>query len=467
MKRILLFFFTGLSISISYAQTNARDSLKQLLQKEKTDTGRVLLLADLSFEYFESKPDTGMTLALEALSLANSIGFEKGKAISLNRIGNAYYVLGNYPKSMEVLLQALKINERIHNSDGIQRNWGNIGLIYAEQEDYRHALVYYFKAKPVAEQLNNERSVSIISANIAEAYFNLKNLDSASLYAQQANNIALKINYSRIVGSSLNRLGIIHFERGQNNSALEHFMLSIPTTIEAKNNIQLSRTFLNIAKVFENLMQNDSLLFYSKKSLFLAKDGGFTKEVRDAGRFLTAYYRKINKPDSAFWYLDLTKIANDSLFSMQKQRQLQSLGFDEKLRQQEIATTELKNKEERKRNLQYAAIVVGLISFIILFFLLSRSIIVKEKFIKFFGIVGLLAVFEFINLYIHPYLDKWTNHSPFWMLAILICIGALLVPLHHKLEKWITKIMVEKNKKIRLAAAKKTIATLEGDPLQS
>jgi hypothetical protein len=30
------------------------------------------------------------------------------------------------------------------------------------------------------------------------------------------------------------------------------------------------------------------------------------------------------------------------------------------------------------------------------------------------------------------------------------------------LEKWITKIMVEKNKKIRLAAAKKTIATLEG-----
>ena len=467
MKRILLFFFTGLSISISYAQTNARDSLKQLLQKEKTDTGRVLLLADLSFEYFESKPDTGMTLALEALSLANRIGFEKGKAICLNRIGNAYYVLGNYPKSMEVLLQALKINERIHNSDGIQRNWGNIGLIYAEQEDYRHALVYYFKAKPVAEQLNNERSVSIISANIAEAYFNLKNLDSASLYAQQANNIALKINYSRIVGSSLNRLGIIHFERGQNNSALEHFMLSIPTTIEAKNNIQLSRTFLNIAKVFENLMQNDSLLFYSKKSLFLAKDGGFTKEVRDAGRFLTAYYRKINKPDSAFWYLDLTKIANDSLFSMQKQRQLQSLGFDEKLRQQEIATTELKNKEERKRNLQYAAIVVGLISFIILFFLLSRSIIVKEKFIKFFGIVGLLAVFEFINLYIHPYLDKWTNHSPFWMLAILICIGALLVPLHHKLEKWITKIMVEKNKKIRLAAAKKTIATLEGDPLQS
>jgi len=53
--------------------------------------------------------------------------------------------------------------------------------------------------------------------------------------------------------------------------------------------------------------------------------------------------------------------------------------------------------------------------------------------------------------------------SPVLMLLILIGIGALLVPLHHRLEKWITKIMVEKNKKIRLAAAKKTIASLEGE----
>ncbi|MCY7309998.1 MAG: hypothetical protein LH619_04400, partial [Chitinophagaceae bacterium] len=62
-----------------------------------------------------------------------------------------------------------------------------------------------------------------------------------------------------------------------------------------------------------------------------------------------------------------------------------------------------------------------------------------------------------------PYLAHATNDSPVLMLLILIGIGALLVPLHHRLEKWITKVMVEKNKKIRLAAAKKTIATLEGD----
>ena len=87
----------------------------------------------------------------------------------------------------------------------------------------------------------------------------------------------------------------------------------------------------------------------------------------------------------------------------------------------------------------------------------------KTKFIEFFGILGLLAVFEFINLFIHPYLSRVTNDSHFLMLTVLIAIGAFLIPLHHRLEQWITKIMVEKNKKIRLDAAKKTIAQLEGE----
>ena len=77
MKKITLILFVSLSISYSNAQTNMKDSLKQLLQKEKSDTGRVLLLADLSFEYLESKPDSTMVLALEALSLSRRTGFLK------------------------------------------------------------------------------------------------------------------------------------------------------------------------------------------------------------------------------------------------------------------------------------------------------------------------------------------------------------------------------------------------------
>ena len=459
MKKIILLLLITLSINPLNAQINVRDSLKQLLQKETKDTSRVLLLSGLSFAYFESKPDTAMLLAIEALALSRSIGFAKGEAASLNAVGNAYY--GNDPKAMEFYLQALKLNEKIDNTKGVQSNLNNLGLIYFQQADYRQALDYFLRSRDLAEKLSNKRSLSITSINIGETYFRLKIFDSARLCTQQAYDFAYEVNYPRLMGSALSVMGEIHFESGHNTLSLDYYRLSIPYIKKSENDLRLSKTFLGMAKVFENNNQIDSVLYYAKHSLSIAEEKEFTLEARDAGRFLTTFYRGRKMADSALFYVDITKKANDSLFNQQKIKQFQSLAFDEKIRQQEIAITQLKAIEERKHNLQYAAIAIALITFIILFFALSRSIIVRKKFIEFFAILGLLAVFEFINLFIHPYLVTITKNSPVLMLVMLIAIGAMLIPLHHKLQKWITGVMVEKNKKIRLAAAKRTIANLE------
>ena len=135
--------------------------------------------------------------------------------------------------------------------------------------------------------------------------------------------------------------------------------------------------------------------------------------------------------------------------------------FEEDLRQQEVAAEKVKEEQQRKQNIQYALLALGILSFIILFLALSRRHITNTKVIQFLGVVVLLVVFEFLNLLLHPFLERITHHNPILMLLALVCIAALLVPLHHKLEKWATHKLVEKNKAIRLAAAKKTIEELE------
>ncbi|MBL0007083.1 MAG: hypothetical protein IPP25_07825 [Saprospiraceae bacterium] len=75
----------------------------------------------------------------------------------------------------------------------------------------------------------------------------------------------------------------------------------------------------------------------------------------------------------------------------------------------------------------------------------------------------MLMVFEFLNLVLHPFLGNITNHTPALMLLGLVCIAGLLVPLHHKLEKWATEKLVEKNKRVRLEMARKTIEKLGGE----
>ena len=171
MKKIILFLLITLSIHYSNAQTNQRDSLKQLLQKEKSDTSRVWLLLQLSYRYLDSKPDSAMLLALKGLELSRRIGFTKGEVVSLNGIGVAYTELGNYQKAMEAFLQALKM--------GSASTVNNIGNIYRFQGQYHEAIEYYLKGKQLSEQRNDKDLVAVNLGNLARSYLALKQYDSA------------------------------------------------------------------------------------------------------------------------------------------------------------------------------------------------------------------------------------------------------------------------------------------------
>lgn len=145
---------------------------------------------------------------------------------------------------------------------------------------------------------------------------------------------------------------------------------------------------------------------------------------------------------------------NDSINNKAKRVLVQSQLLAEEERQQVL-------DEERKNYLQYSAVAIGIVVLLVAFFLFSHSVIANQKHIRFLGVLSLLIVFEFLNLLLHPFLEKLTHHETVFMLAVMVGIAAFLIPVHHKLEHWVTHQLVEKNKKIRLAAAKKTIAQLE------
>ena len=403
-----------------------------------------------------------MRLAMEGLALSRKIRFEKGVARSLTIIGNVYFVLGDYSKALAKYLDVLKIRERNYNLNGQFSSMGNLGLVYTELKNYRLSLEYHFKDLQWCEELGNKKRIANTKVNIASTYKQMGLYDSSILFAEQAKLLASKTNYYGAEGEALTYLGEISFLKGENGLALEYCRLSFPLLIKAQYINVHCMAYLNTAGIFEKLHQKDSVLFYARQSLQLAKERSFIKEVRNAAQFLSHYYRKISA-DSAFYYQDISKAMNDSIFSQEKQNAIQSMTFEETMRQQEKEADKFKEEEDRKHNLQYAAIAVAIFTFVILFFLFSRSVVVGDKFIRFFGILGLLAVFEFINLFIHPHLAHFTNDSPVLMLVILMCIAALLIPLHHKLEHWITHKMIEKNKKVRLASAKRTIEKLAGE----
>jgi magnesium-transporting ATPase (P-type) len=197
------------------------------------------------------------------------------------------------------------------------------------------------------------------------------------------------------------------------------------------------------------------------EDLAVAKKAGINEGIATVAEVLRKVYTHAAQKDSIIYYAQLQIDYKDSVSNQKKQSEFQNLTFSQQLREIDEQAKAKEASAEQRQNIQFALMAFGIIAFIIIFLLLSRSFITNTKMIEFLGVIALLIVFEFLNLFLHPFLENITHHTPVLMLLALVCIAALLVPLHHKLEKWTITKLVKKNKLVRLAAAKKTIEQLE------
>ncbi len=407
-------------------------------------------------------------LARQGLTLSKSVKFTRGEIVNLNLMGSVFNVTGNYPKALELYLEALKMAESSHDPVNISRLLTGIGILYSYQGDQRMSIDYTLKSLAMAEKHDMEERVAANLINLGDSYEKLNILDSARLFTNRAYDLAVTLRHEEDIGFALNNLGNIYTKMGQDEVAIANYRLAIPYLFRQGNQETLCETYMGMTRLFQRAGLEDSCLHYARLSFQTAKNGGFISQIMNAGVFLSGYYSSIHRPDSAFIYQSATMAAKDSLFSQEKAKVIQNLSFEEMIRQQKMEEEKAEIKIHRKHNIQYAIISIFLVSFIIIFMLLTRSIVVNERWIRFLGVLGLLLVFEFINLLIHPYVSSLTNHTPIGTLILMVLIASLLIPIHHRLEHWINHKLVAKNKRIRLAAAKKIIARLEADPdLQS
>lgn len=287
--------------------------------------------------------------------------------------------------------------------------------------------------------------------------------DSGLVYAQKAVNMDAESKNPMQLAISTSTLGENYIADGQYDIALPFLRRALDYYQKNKAPSPYMDAYLknDFAEVFLATKLYDSANYYAHQALNVSAAFDVKDQSMRAYEYLYKSFEQTNQQDSLNKYFRLAMMTKDSLFSMEKIKSIQALSFREELRQQEIAAEKLKTEEERKENMQYALLALGIITLLTLYLLLSRSFITNTKLIEFFGVVALLIVFEFLNLLLHPFLERITHHSPVLMLLALVCIAALLVPLHHKVEKWATAKLVEKNKRIRLAAAKKTIQQLD------
>jgi tetratricopeptide (TPR) repeat protein len=445
MKRNICIVLVVCLVKLNYGYTQSRsvDSLKQLLNSTKQDSTRSLLLGQLSREYGTTNADTALRLAEEGLALAKKINFVKGEAVCLRQIGFSNSRIGNNVKGLQFLLDALKMAESINDQKIVVSTLLGIGVIYADQEDYPRALQYRLLAKDLALSSGDESGLMIDYLDLGADYEHVNRFDSAVYYSEQAIALGMKLGNKLVIGSAFESLGDIYSKTNNDSMAIDNYRISFPFCIESGNNEDFCGSTIGMAYIFRKHGQQDSSLYYAKLTYSRAQNAGFVDEQLGACRFLADYYKDHHILDSAFIYLSKAVVFKDSLFSLEKTREMQRLTTEEAMRQQDMTTQKTKAEEDRVRGLQLLAIGVFIPIFFVGVLLLSRTK-VRARVVEFLGIVSLLLLFEFITDLIYPYISLLANENPIWEMLVLVILAALLEPLNFKLEHWVKGHLVHK-----------------------
>ena len=455
----MLFCFIA-GMQTAFAQTDSIDTKLQTILAEKNEETRMDRLYNYFYLIANIDPALTQTITKKLLTLSEKNQDKLAETYAISQLSIINYILGNKAKTLEFALKALKMAEPLNNATLMAIVNNRLALANGVVDNKDKEIEMFKQGLALQPKAKQSTIFTTLAFNLGDRFISQNKLDSALAYLQLAERLNLQLNTNK--ANPINLMQLARLYGKMNNPALAntYFALSLDAANKSNSPRLKYYAYNYLSEYFRTLNKQDSAAFYALNAIDIVKNTAFSRLTKDPAKFLMNYYSNKNN-DLALQYANLYINVNDSLSTANKEQESYSLLFDEELRQRELKEQAAEKQQERKQNIQYALIALGIIILLSLYLLLSRSFITNTKLIEFFGVIALLIVFEFLNLLLHPFLERVTNHSPMLMLLALVCIAALLVPLHHKVEKWATATLVEKNKKIRLAAAKKTIEQLE------
>ena len=218
MKRVLLLVIIAIP-SLLLGQRTGRaliDSLNGALANANTDTSRCRLMADISIEYENINPDSGLAIAKKALELGKEIESERAIAFANRALGLLYNSKSNFPEGVSFTMNALKYFEEKNETYFEARCLQIMGEGLAQQKKFDEAFKYFKNAYGLDSAINNIKGMGADLMNMGtlnlehhteegtlvarqyyeRAYAVLKNTDFNQEKVRTLSN--LSITYSRL-----------------------------------------------------------------------------------------------------------------------------------------------------------------------------------------------------------------------------------------------------------------------------
>jgi two-component system, sensor histidine kinase and response regulator len=359
----LRLFFLSLSVSLGFITSSG-------FSQSMIDSLLIAKSNAVALKIYLSKPDSSIALASRSLRLAEKIKSPNLQASSYYTLSRPHWAKGNYLLSTEYAFKALKI---VENSPHTYQ-WGecllSIGRTFVDLKNYGQAEAFINEALVLAKNKNEELLFAEAVREKSFLKLELKQYDSALYYADQGIPIYEKNKDTLSASVLYGRKARTYFEQKKFYESERYIFKSLPLDSLVKNRRALGISYYLAGQIAFQRNQFDKAEQLLKNSLRISEEMNVLSNKIRVHTLLAEIYKIKKQPDLVIKQLQLINIDKDSLYSKQKNGQIQEMKslYELESKDKTIRLLESENiLEKQKARIQQ----IFLISFVVVMILLA------------------------------------------------------------------------------------------------
>lgn len=264
----------------------------------------------------------------EALKIYREISHRQGEAEALNRLGEAYRILGKLPQAMEYHQQHLELARKLDDLSGEGSALGNLGLIYYDLGEYATAIKFYQQSLEISNKIGDSQTEANALANLGITHRILGNYIKAIDYLKKALAMTEKLDNPENTGMILGFLANAYGSIGYYDNALEYQRQSLLIAQKTDNRRGEGFVLANLGTTYAKLGKYTNAIGYHLRSLDIAQEISDRKLEGSALASLGSDYHAIGNFDKAIKYYQKSwEILQKTDNSLLKGETLSSLGL--------------------------------------------------------------------------------------------------------------------------------------------
>ncbi len=287
-------------------------------------------------------------------------------------IGNVYYTISNYQRSLEYYQKAIELLKSQNIKNGLAVPYNNIGLIKIKEKDFESALDYFELGYKIRQEYGSDSDMAHSNLQMSDAYSGLGQYSNAIDHLIKASELYGKAGDSKNQMITISKMGEIFVLNKNFKKAINQYKQALAYFENEHDYIWIVMENLNLAKAYKEFKQYDLSISYAQIALEHSQKNHYSRYLVDIIGILAETYHENKQLEKAYQFHQKLIQVSDSLKKVNDNLQFANLQFSVESLKHSIEKEQLNNEINKRNAIRNYILIIFVFTSLIFIFTLSR-----------------------------------------------------------------------------------------------